>query len=76
MYKKAFLCSTHIEFLKVLLSKSCQDFPPHPIPLPRLRGRGEGEGVISLVLLGCGYAALRPLLLCRESKQFCALLNK
>ena len=52
------LCITNLEFLEILLSKFCQDFPPHPIPLPRLRGRGEGEGVISLVLFGCGYAAL------------------
>jgi hypothetical protein len=52
------ICATNLEFLEILLSKFCQDFPPHPFPLPHLRGRGEGEGVISLALFGCGYAAV------------------
>ena len=57
------ICTTNLEFLEILLGTVFQDFPPHPIPLPRPRGRGEGEGVISLVLFGCGYAALcNPLL--------------
>ena len=34
------LCITNLEFLEILLSKFCQDFPPHPALSPQGRGKG------------------------------------
>jgi len=31
---KPFLCTTNVEFLEILLSKSCQDLAPSPYPSP------------------------------------------
>jgi hypothetical protein len=38
------ICTTNLEFLEILLSKCCQDFPPHPPLSPAFGGEGRVRG--------------------------------